>query len=49
MSKKTEKEIHKKWERMYESEETISIWKFDSNFSKTNPYQVDIKYKKNKK
>jgi hypothetical protein len=36
----------KKWERIYESEETISIWKYDSEISMINPYEVEIKYKK---
>jgi hypothetical protein len=39
-------EPQKKWERIYESEETISIWKYDSEISMTNPYEVEIKYKK---
>jgi len=39
-------EHQKKWERIYESEETISIWKYDSEISMTNPYEVEIKYKK---
>lgn len=34
-----------KWERVYESEFTISIWKYDSKISRTNPYEVEIKYK----
>ena len=36
----------KKWERIYESEETISIWKYDSEISMINTYVVEIKYKK---
>jgi hypothetical protein len=35
-----------KWEQVYEDEETISIWKYDSNISTSGPIEVDIKYKK---
>lgn len=37
---------HKKWERVYEDDDTITIWKYDSKISMINPYQVEIKYKK---
>lgn len=37
---------HKKWERIYEDEDTISIWKYNSKISMINPYEVEIKYKK---
>ena len=36
----------KKWERTYEDEDTISIWKYNSNISMINPYEVEIKYKR---
>ena len=36
----------KKWERIYEDEDTISIWKYNSKISMINPYEVEIKYKK---
>jgi hypothetical protein len=45
MAKKQEEE-HRKWERVYEDEDTISTWKYDSKISMVNPYQVEIKYKK---
>jgi hypothetical protein len=45
MSKKIKKETPEKWERIFESEETISIWKYDSKISQINPYEVEIKYK----
>lgn len=45
MAKKNEEE-HRKWERVYEDEDTISIWRYDSKISTINPYQVEIKYKK---
>jgi hypothetical protein len=35
-----------KWERVYEDEFRISIWKFDSKISMINPYEVEIKFKK---
>jgi hypothetical protein len=43
-SKSTEKPT--KWEQVYEDEETISIWKYDSNISTSGPIEVDLKYKK---
>lgn len=36
----------RKWERVYESEDTITIWKYNSEISLINPYEVEIKYKK---
>jgi hypothetical protein len=48
MSKKQVQTEHKKWERIYESEDSISIWKYDSKISTVNPYQVEIKYKNTK-
>ena len=35
-----------KWEQVYEDEETISIWKYDTNISTSGPIEVDLKYKK---
>jgi hypothetical protein len=35
-----------KWQRVYEDEYRISIWKFDSKISMINPYEVEIKFKK---
>jgi hypothetical protein len=43
-SKSTEKPT--KLERVYEDEETISIWKYDSKISTSGPIEVEIKYKK---
>lgn len=43
---KKQGEEHRKWERVYEDEETISIWKYDSKVSMVNPVSVEIKYKK---
>jgi hypothetical protein len=51
MAKKTNiKEVeHRKWERIYEDEDSISIWRFDSKKSLINPCEVEIKYKTEKK
>ena len=51
MSKKTnlKEVVHRKWERVYEDEDSISIWKYDSKKSLINPYEVEIKYKTEKK
>ena len=40
MSKKTNlKEVERrKWEKVYEDEDSISIWKYDSKISLINPY-----------
>ena len=49
MAKKKEEIEHKKWERIYEDDETISIWRYDSKKSMINPYEVEIKYKVERK
>jgi hypothetical protein len=48
MKKTVEKNIeHRKWEVVYEDDYTISIWKYDTKKnSATNPYEVEVKYKK---
>ena len=43
-NKKQEKPT--KFERVYEDEDTISIWKYDLTKSTTGPFEVEIKYKK---
>ena len=43
-NKKEEKPT--KFERIYEDEDTISIWKYDLTKSTTGPFEVEIKYKK---
>lgn len=35
-----------KFERIYEDEFTISIWKYDLTKTTTGPVEVEIKYKK---
>lgn len=50
MSKKTEKIVeHKKWERVFEDEESIITFKYDSKKSMVNPCEVEIKYKVERK
>jgi hypothetical protein len=39
----------KKWERVFEDDNSITIFKYDSKKSMVNPYEVDIKYKNEKK
>jgi len=34
-----------KWEVKYETEHTISTWKYSSKISRVNPYEVVIEYK----
>jgi hypothetical protein len=43
-SKPTEKPT--KWEHVYEDEETIAIWKYNSKITTAGPVEVEIKYKK---
>jgi hypothetical protein len=51
MAKKTKlKEVeHRKWERVYDGEDRISIWRYDSRKSLINPYEVEVKYKNEKR
>lgn len=35
-----------KFTRVYESEECVSTWKYDTSFSNTNPVSVEHKWKK---
>jgi hypothetical protein len=43
-SKPTEKPT--KWEHVYEDEETIAIWKYNSKITIAGPVEVEIKYKR---
>jgi hypothetical protein len=43
-SKPTEKPT--KWEHVYEDEDTISIWKYNSKITTAGPVEVEIKYKR---
>jgi hypothetical protein len=38
----------KKFERSYEFEDCIVVWKYDNSKSITGPYEVEVKYKKKK-
>ena len=35
-----------KWEQVYEDEETITIWRYNSNITTSGPVEVEIKYKR---
>jgi len=45
MKSKIKKVLVEKWETRYENEHTISIWKYNSKISRTNPYEIVIEYK----
>jgi hypothetical protein len=45
MSKKKIEIEHKKWERVFEDEDSIITFKYDSKRSMVNAYEVEIKYK----
>jgi hypothetical protein len=49
MSKKKVEIEHKKWERVFEDDETIITFKYDSKKSMINPCEVEIKYKVERK
>ena len=49
MAKKVVETEHKKWERVYESDDCTTIWKYDSKKSLINPVEVEIKYKSERK
>jgi len=38
---------HRKWQTVYEDENAIFIWKYNSKSSWTNPVEVEVKYKSN--
>jgi hypothetical protein len=48
MSKKKVEIDHKKWERVFEDDDSIITFKYDSKRSMVNPYEVEIKYKSEK-
>jgi hypothetical protein len=35
-----------KWEQVYEDEESITIWRYNSNITTSGPIEVEFKYKK---
>lgn len=35
-----------KWEQVFEDDETISVWKYNSDISAHGPVEVEFKYKK---
>lgn len=48
MSEKKKPTEIKKYERTYETEDSISIWRYDTSKTTTGPYEVETKYKKKK-
>lgn len=40
------KELHRKWEQVYDDEDETVIWKYDTSKTTFGPYSVEIKYKK---
>jgi hypothetical protein len=46
MAEKKKPTESKKYERIYETEDSISIWRYDTSKSTTGPYEVEIKPKK---
>jgi hypothetical protein len=45
---KNVEDVNKKWERVFEDEYSITIWRYDSKKSMINPYEVETKNKKTK-
>ena len=39
---------HKKWEVHYESDDELSVWRYDSKNSMVNPIEVETLYKNDK-
>lgn len=49
IDKKTKKPTeHKKFERTFEFDDSIVIWKYDNLKTNTGPYEVEVKYLKKK-
>lgn len=48
MSEKKPPTETKKYERIYEDDDSISVWKYDTSKTITGPYEVEIKHKKKK-
>lgn len=40
------KELHRKWQQVFEDEDETVIWKYDTSKTTFGPYEVEIKYKK---
>jgi hypothetical protein len=40
------KELHRKWEQIYDDEDETVIWKYDTSKTTFGPYSVEIRYKK---
>ncbi len=48
MSEKKKPTETKKYDRIYEYDDSISVWKYDTSKTITGPYEVEIKHKKKK-
>ena len=46
MAEKKKPTETKKYERIYEDEDSISIWRYDTSKSTRGPYEVELKPKK---
>jgi hypothetical protein len=46
MAEKKKPTESKKYERIYEDEDSISIWRYDTSKSTRGPYEVELKPKK---
>lgn len=44
--KKIEEPIQTKWERIYEDEESVSIWKYNSKITTNGPVEVEYRWKR---
>lgn len=40
------KQLNREWQQVYEDEDEIVIWKYDTSKTTFGPYEVEIKYKK---
>jgi hypothetical protein len=40
------KDLGKKWEQVYEDEDEIVTWRYDTSKNKYGPYEVETKFKK---
>jgi hypothetical protein len=44
--KKIEEPIQTKWERIYEDEDCVSIWKYNSKITTNGPVEVEYRWKR---
>lgn len=48
MSGKKKNIEHKKYEKIFEYDDCVVIWKYDNYKTTTGPYEVEVKYPKKK-